>query len=141
MVPGRPNFGHVVAAYNVEAFMDTAEFKRTMDDFLRILRETPPAPGHDRVLFPGLPESEEEDSQGRARHPVPPRSYRVVPGHHQRAGYSVYADLAITDRTQIDQPGEVGGGVHVHAEVEDDGRGTSSSTRPLVSHVILSSSC
>ena len=59
-VPGRPNFGHVVAAYNIEAFMDTAEFKRTMDDFLRMLRETLPARGHDRVLFPGLPESEEE---------------------------------------------------------------------------------
>ena len=40
--------------------MDTAQFKRTMDDFLRTLRETPPAPGHARVLFPGLPESEEE---------------------------------------------------------------------------------
>ena len=69
MVPGRPNFGHMVAAYNVEAFMDTAQFKRTMDDFLRMLRETPPAPGHARVLFPGLPEAEEETF--RAEHGIP----------------------------------------------------------------------
>ena len=69
MVPGRPNFGHMVAAYNVEAFMDTTQFKRTMDDFLRMLRETPPAPGHARVLFPGLPEAEEETF--RAEHGIP----------------------------------------------------------------------
>lgn len=56
--PGRPNFGHYVAAYSVEAFMDVAEFKRTMDEWLRMLRTTKPAPGHERVLYPGLPEAE-----------------------------------------------------------------------------------
>ncbi len=58
--PGRPNFGHYVAAYSVEAFMDTAQFKRTMDEFLHMLRTTRPAKGHDRVLYPGLPEAESE---------------------------------------------------------------------------------
>ncbi len=56
--PGRPNFGHCVIAYNVEAFMDTKEFKRTMDEWLVMLRTTKPAKGHDRVLYPGLPEAE-----------------------------------------------------------------------------------
>ena len=55
---GRPNFNHCVAAYNIEAFMDTAEFKRTMDEFLYTLKTTKPAPGHSRVLYPGLPEAE-----------------------------------------------------------------------------------
>ena len=59
-VPGRPNFGHYVAAYSIEAFMDTAQFKRTMDEFLHMLRTTRPAKGHDRVLYPGLPEAESE---------------------------------------------------------------------------------
>ena len=62
--PGRPNFGHYVAAYSIEAFMDTAEFKRTMDEFLQMLRTTRPAKGHDRVLYPGLPESESELERG-----------------------------------------------------------------------------
>ena len=35
-------------------------FKELMDDFLRTLRETPPAPGHERVFYPGLPEWEAE---------------------------------------------------------------------------------
>ena len=39
-------------------FTDTNEFKEAMDRFLRTLRETPAAPGHDRVLFPGLAEAE-----------------------------------------------------------------------------------
>lgn len=59
-VPGRPNFGHYVAAYSVEAFMDIADFKRTMDEWAQYMQATKPAPGHDRVLYPGLPESEAE---------------------------------------------------------------------------------
>ena len=58
--PGRPNFGHVVAAYSVEAFMDTKEFKRTMDEWLSMLKNSKPSEGHDRVLYAGLSESETE---------------------------------------------------------------------------------
>ena len=56
--PGRPNFGHVVAAYRIDAFMDVAQFKRTMDEWMRMLRTARPAEGHERVLYPGLPEAE-----------------------------------------------------------------------------------
>ena len=31
-----------------------------MDQTLKMLRQTPTAPGHDRVLYPGLSEHEEE---------------------------------------------------------------------------------
>ena len=58
LVPGRPNFNHYVAAYDIEAFMDTAEFKRTMDEWLFTLRTTRPALGHDRVVYAGLREAE-----------------------------------------------------------------------------------
>jgi LDH2 family malate/lactate/ureidoglycolate dehydrogenase len=54
----RPNYNHCVAAYNIEAFMDVAKFKRDMDEWLQILKATKPAPGHTRVLYPGLPEVE-----------------------------------------------------------------------------------
>lgn len=57
---GRPNFNHMVAAYSIEAFMDTAEFKRTMDEWLSMLKSTKPAAGHERVFYPGLPEAEAE---------------------------------------------------------------------------------
>ena len=70
--PGRPNFGHYVAAYSIEAFMDTAEFKRTMDEFLQMLRTTKPAKGHDRVLYPGLPEAEAEVDRGARGIPFHP---------------------------------------------------------------------
>ena len=63
MVPGRPNFSHFVGAYDIEAFTEVSRFKELMDDFLRSLRTTPPAPGHERVLYPGLPEWETEQDR------------------------------------------------------------------------------
>ncbi|MSQ08712.1 MAG: Ldh family oxidoreductase [Dehalococcoidia bacterium] len=60
---------HFVAAYSIEAFTDTKKFKKDMDAFLRYLRETPPAPGQDRVYYAGLPEHEEE--QVRRRDGIP----------------------------------------------------------------------
>ena len=56
--PGRPNFGHYVAAYNIEAFMDTDEFKDTMDEWIGLLKSSRPAPGKERVMYPGQPEVE-----------------------------------------------------------------------------------
>ena len=63
MMPGRPNFSHFVGAYSIEAFTDVEEFKETMDLFLRTLKSTPPAPGHERVLAPGQPEWEAEQER------------------------------------------------------------------------------
>jgi len=63
MVPGRPNFSHMVAAYSIEAFTDVEEFKETMDLFLRTLKETPSVVGHDRVLVAGQPEWEAEQER------------------------------------------------------------------------------
>ena len=54
---------HHFAAYNIDAFTDVDEFKDRMDDVLRTLRTTRPAPGHDRVLYPGLSEHEEEQAR------------------------------------------------------------------------------
>ena len=59
-VPGRPNFGHYVAAYAVDGFCDVDEFKSTMDEWSQMMQSTRPAPGHERVLVPGQPEAEME---------------------------------------------------------------------------------
>jgi LDH2 family malate/lactate/ureidoglycolate dehydrogenase len=53
------HMSHFVAAYSIEAFTDVDRFKKSMDDFLKYLRDTPTAPGHDRVYYAGLPEHEE----------------------------------------------------------------------------------
>ena len=51
---------HHFAAYDVAAFCDPDEFAQTMDEFLVALTNIPTAPGHDRVIYPGLPEYETE---------------------------------------------------------------------------------
>jgi LDH2 family malate/lactate/ureidoglycolate dehydrogenase len=56
----RPLARHHFAAYNIAAFGDVGTFKGSMDRMLALLRSTPPAPGHDRVVYPGLPEHETE---------------------------------------------------------------------------------
>ena len=62
----RSGYTHAVAAYRIESFMDTGEFKKTMDDWLRLLRTTRPAPGHERVYYPGQMEAESE-KENRAK--------------------------------------------------------------------------
>ena len=52
--------GYHMQAIRIDAFSDVDDFKRDMDDFLRGLSETRPAPGHERVVYPGLLEAEEE---------------------------------------------------------------------------------
>jgi LDH2 family malate/lactate/ureidoglycolate dehydrogenase len=58
LVPGSGSKNHF-AAYDIEAFTDLEQFKDTMDQMLGALRTAKPAPGHERVLYPGLSEAEE----------------------------------------------------------------------------------
>lgn len=60
---------HHFAAYNIAAFCDPDEFNETMDAMLQTLAATPPAPGHTRVVYPGLPEHETEVE--RRAHGIP----------------------------------------------------------------------
>ena len=60
MLDSRPYSKHHFAAYDISAFCEIDQFKDNMDQTLKMLRETPTAPGHDRVLYPGLSEHEEE---------------------------------------------------------------------------------
>jgi LDH2 family malate/lactate/ureidoglycolate dehydrogenase len=58
------------AAYDIAAFTDLGRFKDTMDEMLRTLRTAAPAPGQERVLYPGLSEAEEL-AHRRAAHGIP----------------------------------------------------------------------
>lgn len=57
------------AAYKIDAFTDVEQYYRTIDGMLEALRTAPPAPGHDRVLYPGL--SEHEEILERRAHGIP----------------------------------------------------------------------
>tara|TARA_B100000745_G_scaffold152280_1_gene99623 strand:+ start:224 stop:1324 length:1101 start_codon:yes stop_codon:yes gene_type:complete len=64
--------GHYFAAYDIDSFSDLKTFKKNMDDFLIGLKNTPPAPGHERVIYPGLAEYEtrtEREKNGIPYHP------------------------------------------------------------------------
>ncbi|MCI0440103.1 MAG: Ldh family oxidoreductase [Chloroflexi bacterium] len=54
---------HSFIAFNIAAFTDVDMFKENMDAMLRTLRDTKPAPGHERVLYPGLSEYEQEQDR------------------------------------------------------------------------------
>ena len=57
---GRGGARHMVAATAFMPITDVGEFKGLMDEWMQGLKETPTAPGHDRVLVPGQPEYEAE---------------------------------------------------------------------------------
>src|SRR5262249_30276526 len=50
--------GHFFGAMRIDAFRDPEEFKGQIDDLVRTLRRTPPAPGTKGPLVPGDPERE-----------------------------------------------------------------------------------
>lgn len=64
--------GHVFGAVRVDAFLDPAEFGRQMDDWVRTMRATKPAPGTPGVVIPGDPERQAEAERHVTGVPLPP---------------------------------------------------------------------
>ena len=56
----RAGSAHYFMAYDVAAFTDLGGFKKDMDAYLDRLLACNPAPGEDRVVYPGIPEHEAE---------------------------------------------------------------------------------
>lgn len=72
-IPGRSvgrGIGHFFGALQIEGFMDTVEFKKRIDEWIRVLRSTRPAPGTQGPLVPGDPEREAEAIRGREGIPL-----------------------------------------------------------------------
>jgi LDH2 family malate/lactate/ureidoglycolate dehydrogenase len=65
--------GSFFCAYDIAAFTDVDKFKDDMDRMLDSFASSPPAPGFDRVLYPGLSEHEE----------FVKRSKEGIPYHHE----------------------------------------------------------
>ena len=82
-VPG--DVSHHFIAYRIDAFCDPDAFRDHMQTFLRGLRETRPAPGHDRVLYAGLAEHETEQDRranGIPYHPDVVQYFRDLATEH-----------------------------------------------------------
>ena len=62
--------GHFFGAWRIDAFVDPAEFKRQVDDYIRTFRDTRPAPGTEGPLIPGDPEREAESERRAAGIPL-----------------------------------------------------------------------
>lgn len=61
--------GHFFGAMRIDGFIEAEEFKRQIDDYIRVFRATKPAPGTQGPLIPGDPEREAE--QVRRKNGVP----------------------------------------------------------------------
>ncbi len=64
--------GHFFGAMRIDAFRDVDEFKAQIDDLVRTLRKTRPAPGTGGPLIPGDPEREAEEERARTGIPLLP---------------------------------------------------------------------
>ncbi len=62
--------GHFFGAMRIDAFIDPDEFKRQIDDYVRVLRATAPAPGTDGPLIPGDPERAAEAERSASGVPL-----------------------------------------------------------------------
>jgi L-2-hydroxycarboxylate dehydrogenase (NAD+) len=85
--------GFHLLAYRIDAFVDVAKFKADMDEWLRGLTETPTAPGHERVVYPGLLEWEEREV--RLREGIPYHS--EVIGWFGKVGRELGLDFPFVD--------------------------------------------
>jgi LDH2 family malate/lactate/ureidoglycolate dehydrogenase len=52
--------GHFFGAMQIDGFIDKAEFKKQIDEWIRVFRNTRPTPGTHGPLIPGDPEREAE---------------------------------------------------------------------------------
>lgn len=64
------NQGAMVITFRVDLFMDLAEFKAEMDEYVRRVRQLAPLDGFDQTYMPGGLEAERELEYRRAGVPV-----------------------------------------------------------------------
>jgi LDH2 family malate/lactate/ureidoglycolate dehydrogenase len=62
--------GHFFGAMRIDGFIDADDFKRQIDDYVRVFRATKPAPGTKGPLIPGDPERETEQLRRKSGVPL-----------------------------------------------------------------------
>ncbi|HEY7909367.1 MAG TPA: Ldh family oxidoreductase [Thermomicrobiales bacterium] len=54
---------HMFSAWRIDAFVPWEQYTARFDEYMQMLHDCPPAPGHERVLTPGEPEWAAEDDR------------------------------------------------------------------------------
>ena len=88
--PGFLNTGsasHHFIAYRIDAFTDYEKFLGDMDTYLRGLRETPTAPGNERVMYAGLGSHEAEEERRELGIPYHPDVVAYYKGLAKEMGF------------------------------------------------------
>jgi len=62
--------GHFFGAMRIDGFIEPDEFKRQVDEYIRVFRATKPAPGTNGPLIPGDPEREAERERRKTGIPL-----------------------------------------------------------------------
>jgi L-2-hydroxycarboxylate dehydrogenase (NAD+) len=62
--------GHFFGAMRIDGFIEADEFKRQIDEYIRVFRATKPAPGTNGPLIPGDPEREAERERAEGGIPL-----------------------------------------------------------------------
>jgi L-2-hydroxycarboxylate dehydrogenase (NAD+) len=62
--------GHFFGALQIDGFIDKNEFKKQIDEWIRVFRNTKPAPGTNGPLIPGDPEREAETIRSKEGIPL-----------------------------------------------------------------------
>lgn len=62
--------GHLFGAMRIDGFIEPDEFKRQIDDWVRVMRAAPPAPGSGGTVIPGDPERLAADERRRSGIPL-----------------------------------------------------------------------
>jgi len=78
--------GHFFGAMRIDAFRDPEEFKAQIDQIVRTLRATRPAPGTSGPLIPGDPERRAEEERSRDGVPLLPAVVRDLEDIARRTG-------------------------------------------------------
>jgi LDH2 family malate/lactate/ureidoglycolate dehydrogenase len=73
----------------LDGFIDPGEFKRQIDDVIRTLRATRPAPGTSGPILPGDPEREAERVRQRDGVPLPGVVVQQLRGVAARTGVAL----------------------------------------------------
>ncbi len=81
--------GVFVIAMDPAAFGDSAEYRRLTGETLAAVKETPPAPGKDEVLFPGEPEVRSRAARERDGIPIPDAIWRDLAALGTRFGVAL----------------------------------------------------
>jgi LDH2 family malate/lactate/ureidoglycolate dehydrogenase len=81
--------GHVFAAIRVDAFMDPAEYRSQIDDWVRTFHATKAAPGSAGVLVPGDPERRAEAERTKSGIPLLPTIVADLRAVGERVGVSL----------------------------------------------------